>query len=182
MLFSKPRISVKQFQCIQNCLTHVEIFAICQSSHKCDIFLLFCHFLILIVDLFVLKVNGIYWGLMQQVFVLDNMCKVIFRRRMIAYGYGLKIVCIPLDVFKVQGAIFQFGPSKVWKICIKINTQMVVDVVNQVRLVCATGGLSGSCLVISLVAKMHLVDTCSILCMREGILIAPYRGVGCEIC
>jgi hypothetical protein len=37
-------------------------------------------------------------------------------------------------------------------------------------------------LVISLVAKMHLVDTCSILCMREGILIAPYRGVGCEIC
>ncbi len=45
----------------------------------------------------------------------------------------------------------------------------------------ATSGLSGSHFVIGLVAKMHLLHTRLIPCMREGIPIAPSTGGGCEI-
>jgi hypothetical protein len=63
----------------------------------------------------------------------------------------------------------------------KINNQMVIDVVNQVRVPRATSGLSGSHFVIGLVAKMHLLHTRLIPCMREGIPIVPSTGGGCEI-
>jgi hypothetical protein len=67
--------------------------------------------------------------------------------------------------------------------CIKINTQMIVDVVNQVRLAHATGGLGGSHLVIGLVTEVHLVHTCPITCTREGIPVAPSGGGWrCEVC
>ncbi len=64
---------------------------------------------------------------------------------------------------------------------IKINTQMVVDVVDQVGLARATSGLSGGHLVIGLVAKVHLAHTHPITCAREGILIVPSGGGGCEV-
>jgi hypothetical protein len=66
---------------------------------------------------------------------------------------------------------------------IKINTQVIIDKVDQVRLGRATSsGLGGSHLVIGMVTKMHFVHTCPITCMGEGVLIVPSsRGGGHEV-
>jgi hypothetical protein len=83
-----------------------------------------------------------------------------------------------MRVFALGNCLILLSGSNLHLECIKINTQMVVDVVTQVGLAYATGGLSGGSLVISLVAKMHLAHTHPIMCMREGIPIVPSeRGV-----
>jgi hypothetical protein len=78
-----------------------------------------------------------------------------------------------MRVFALGNCLIMLPGSNLDLECIKINTQMVVDVVKQVRLACASDGLSGGHLISGLVAKMHLVHTCPIPCMREGIPIAP---------
>jgi hypothetical protein len=57
-------------------------------------------------------------------------------------------------VFALQNCLILVPEGNLDLECIKINTQMVIDVVNQVRLACATGGLSGGHLVIGLVTEV----------------------------
>ncbi len=43
--------------------------------------------------------------------------------------------------------------------CIKINTKMIIDIVDQVWLACVIGGLCGNCVIICLVTKVYLAHT-----------------------
>ncbi len=65
--------------------------------------------------------------------------------------------------------------------CMEINTQMIIDMVNQVRLGHATSGLGGGHFVIDQVTEVHLAHTHPITCTREGIPIVPSRGWWCEV-
>mmetsp|Transcript_18094 Transcript_18094/g.49343 ORF Transcript_18094/g.49343 Transcript_18094/m.49343 type:complete len:249 (-) Transcript_18094:1244-1990(-) len=136
IFFLQPRVFVKQLQCIQDTLVHVEVFVVGQPTDEGNIFgfvrqlfVLFKQLLILLVGHWVVRISAVLgmfvkeyrvWlvRLVQVVLVFHNTRIVVFGCRMVDNGQRLEEFGIHAHAtFKVQTPVFQFFP---FLLCVKI--------------------------------------------------------------